>query len=257
MSSIIFEENRFPRELSSERDIARAVERGRLKADTPVRVVTADGSSPWMIAADVPELRPYFGLADEAADPEPLAADRPEEPQTEPDPHQLPDGARFAVPPQRMPGGSLEHTPLAGADARVRSRSIETNGSPVAQSDDAVSMALLPLRRYADFAGRSRRKEFWSFILLQCVALIVLVVLTGGSQQSQDAMKVLFFLAVLLPNLAVTARRLHDQDQSGWLVLLCVVPWLGWLILLALMCVEGTGGPNRFGPNPRQARGGE
>lgn len=54
-----------------------------------------------------------------------------------------------------------------------------------------------------------------------------------------------------MPGLAVSVRRLHDQDRTGWLLLLWFIPVLGWFALLVLMCLEGTRGPNRFGPDPK------
>jgi uncharacterized membrane protein YhaH (DUF805 family) len=60
-------------------------------------------------------------------------------------------------------------------------------------------------------------------------------------------------LALFIPSLAVTVRRLHDQDKSGWLVLLPLIPLVGGIILLVFMLLEGTQGPNRFGPDPKEA----
>ncbi|HZG46474.1 MAG TPA: DUF805 domain-containing protein, partial [Allosphingosinicella sp.] len=61
----------------------------------------------------------------------------------------------------------------------------------------------------------------------------------------------LWGLLVFIPNLAVTIRRLHDQDKSGWFVLLALIPLVGPIILLVFYCIEGTRGPNRFGPDPK------
>jgi uncharacterized membrane protein YhaH (DUF805 family) len=62
----------------------------------------------------------------------------------------------------------------------------------------------------------------------------------------------LFSLVSLIPGLAVSVRRLHDQDRSGWLLLLGLIPFLGWFALLVFMCLDGTHGANRFGPDPKQ-----
>jgi len=61
----------------------------------------------------------------------------------------------------------------------------------------------------------------------------------------------LFLLAAFIPTIAVQVRRFHDQDKSGWMVLLTFIPYLGGLIVMIFMCLEGTRGPNRFGPDPR------
>lgn len=129
-----------------------------------------------------------------------------------------------------------------------------------------LEWALLPLKRYADFSGRSRRKEFWLFTLLITVVMIVLSVVTGAGAVFMDPataasgagfgmgiiLILLLSLALFIPGLAVQVRRFHDQDKSGWFVLLNFIPYLGGLIVLVFMCLEGTRGPNRFGPDPKE-----
>ena len=63
----------------------------------------------------------------------------------------------------------------------------------------------------------------------------------------------LFVLGSFIPGLAVQVRRLHDQDLSGWLVLVNLVPYLGALVMLVLMCIKGTNGENQYGPDPLAA----
>ena len=122
--------------------------------------------------------------------------------------------------------------------------------------------ALLPLRRYADFAGRSRRREYWAFTL--CIILFevamfgwIFAAARSADGEMTTAVAVPFVLlmlaglALLIPSLAVTVRRLHDQNRSGWYWILSFVPIVGAIALLVFMCVEGTRGPNRFGPDPR------
>jgi uncharacterized membrane protein YhaH (DUF805 family) len=208
---------------------------------------------------------------------------------------------------------------------------------------------LMPLRRYADFQGRSRRKEFWMWQLLNIIiggilyAILVAMMLGAasraavstddsgrtryedsrggdsdrGSSRDEDSggrgaeeesgsgedggkpagdettaldrepteyvaysysgsyssssaasneammrelgagfwivigLATLYGLAVLIPNLAVTIRRLHDLDKSGWFIFLGLIPLVGPIILLVFYCTEGTRGPNRFGPDPK------
>lgn len=57
----------------------------------------------------------------------------------------------------------------------------------------------------------------------------------------------------VIPSIAVQVRRFHDQDKSGWFCLLAFIPYIGGLIIIVFMCIEGTRGPNRFGPDPRNA----
>ncbi|WP_226017951.1 DUF805 domain-containing protein [Novosphingobium sp. FKTRR1] len=123
-----------------------------------------------------------------------------------------------------------------------------------------------PYRRYADFAGRSRRKEYWSFALFYFLVMVVLNAAFGTNDYTSvrgafvygsrlvgpgNWLASGFWLVSLIPALAVSVRRLHDQDRSGWLLLLSLIPLLGWFALLVLMLLEGTNGPNRYGPDPK------
>jgi uncharacterized membrane protein YhaH (DUF805 family) len=123
---------------------------------------------------------------------------------------------------------------------------------------------LLPLKRYADFSGRSRRKEYWMFVLAQLLVYLPLVVLliVGAAQSEQNDPSLLVIvscvliflltLALLVPSIAVAVRRFHDQGKSGWLYLLSLIPWVGGLLLIVFMCIEGTAGANAYGPDPKQ-----
>lgn len=123
-----------------------------------------------------------------------------------------------------------------------------------------IDWALRPLNRYFDFDGRSPRSEYWWFQLFQWIAYLVLGVIfgmIGGAFGGSDAgfltamiLVLLLMIAFLLPNLAAMVRRLHDQDLSGWLCLLFFNPYVGGLICVVFMCIRGTQGPNRFGPDP-------
>lgn len=137
---------------------------------------------------------------------------------------------------------------------------------------------IMPLKRYLDFSGRSRRKEYWSFALLIFIVVMVLVALmfAGGfpmmALDNPAAMPAspsalfwvgagllgLFWLAIIIPSIAVVVRRLHDRDLSGWwylgVIVASMIPFVGILAslaLLVLMLLPGTPGPNRFGPDPK------
>jgi uncharacterized membrane protein YhaH (DUF805 family) len=125
---------------------------------------------------------------------------------------------------------------------------------------------LMPLRRYAEFSGRSRRKEYWMFALFNAlvsvfVGLVFLMGYNAGmSQTEMDTwlMPVLYLaglysLVALIPGVAVTIRRLHDTDRSGWNILWSLVPLFGALLLLVYYISDGTQGLNRFGPDPKAA----
>ena len=173
-----------------------------------------------------------------------------------------------------------------------------------------MNWMLLPLKRYFEFSGRSRRKEYWMFTLMNVLIYLFLTVLQlalgGGmaamTQPGTDAaagaglaafgvvgiLQILISLAFLIPSIAVGVRRLHDTNRSGWWYLLPVVPYvlgfvlLSWglfsglsgggsgsgalaaiggillfvglicaITLLVFFCLDGTRGPNRFGPDPK------
>lgn len=129
-----------------------------------------------------------------------------------------------------------------------------------------MNWMILPYRRYAEFAGRSRRREYWKFALFYVLVMIALNAVFGTNdvERGNGAFVYgsrlvgaggwiggLFWLVSIVPGLAVSVRRLHDQDRSGWLLLLWLIPFMGWFALLVLMCLDGTRGANRFGPDPK------
>ena len=104
--------------------------------------------------------------------------------------------------------------------------------------------------KYADFSGRARRSEFWFwalFVLLLELAAVLVDALLGTT----PLFYVITVLPMLLPSLAVTIRRLHDRDHSGWWVLIGVIPF-GGIVLLVFYCQDSTP-DNRFGPSPKAA----
>jgi len=120
---------------------------------------------------------------------------------------------------------------------------------------------LMPLKRYADFQGRSTRMEFWMFFLFVMIVMIVLQILlgimfassmsvdpqtgvvTGGGIGISAIIIWIFYLAILVPSIAVGVRRMHDQDKSGWFILIPIAN-------LIFYCLPGTPGPNKYGPDP-------
>lgn len=174
-----------------------------------------------------------------------------------------------------------------------------------------MEFMFMPLRRYADFSGRSRRMEFWMWQLFQIIVYIIFVVLVmalgggammmmGSGADATSAMAAggivliltlvygVYALAVLIPSIAVAVRRLHDTNRTGWWVLAPVAPYLlmivaggmvasspdsagaaGVLVLVSMVAVlalalvllvfyllDGTPGPNDYGPDPK-GRGAE
>ena len=113
------------------------------------------------------------------------------------------------------------------------------------------------LKKYAVFSGRARRKEYWYFLLFNIIIGFVLGLIEGTTglarKNPQSILGLIYSLAVLLPGLAVSVRRLHDTGRSGWLVLIALVPFVGGIILLVFMAQDGTPGENQYGPNPKAA----
>ena len=104
------------------------------------------------------------------------------------------------------------------------------------------------LSKYATFTGRASRSEFWWWCLVVFLVGLVLGAVEGSMfGNGYGILSGIFSLAVLLPNLAVGARRLHDGDRTGWWLLLLLIPILGFLVLIYFMVQRGTPGTNRFG----------
>ncbi len=100
------------------------------------------------------------------------------------------------------------------------------------------------LRKYVDFSGRASRSEFWWFFLFQVVVML-LVALVGS-----DTLSGLVALVLLLPSLAVGARRLHDVGKSGWLLLVYLIPLIGFLVLIYFWVQPTLPEGNAYGAAP-------
>lgn len=102
---------------------------------------------------------------------------------------------------------------------------------------------LIPFKKYVDFEGRSSRMEFWTFVLVNLVISAILANLLPylGS---------LFSLAIIVPTIAVSVRRLHDVGQSGWLLLVGLIPLVGLIILIYFYVQESQAGANEYGSGP-------
>lgn len=109
------------------------------------------------------------------------------------------------------------------------------------------------LRKYAVFEGRASRSEYWYFTLMNVIIGFVLGLI--GSiltlEEVTGALSVIYMLAVIIPSLAVSIRRLHDTDRSGWWLLIGLIPLIGPIVLLVFFVLDSTPGDNRFGQNPK------
>lgn len=110
------------------------------------------------------------------------------------------------------------------------------------------------MRNYVVFAGRASRSQYWFFNLALFIMLVVGMVIdqmVGDTTRDEPAgiFTAIVYLAHMLPAIAVTVRRLHDTDRSGWWILAGLVPLIGQIALLVFMCKPSTPGVNRFGGN--------
>lgn len=113
------------------------------------------------------------------------------------------------------------------------------------------------LRSYSDFSGRARRSEFWYFVLFNFLISMGLGIIDGalGFQLGSNVgiLGGIYSLLVLVPSIAVSVRRLHDTDRSGWWLLIALIPLIGAIILIIYYVQEGTPGENEYGLNPKEA----
>ena len=114
------------------------------------------------------------------------------------------------------------------------------------------------IKKYAQFSGRARRKEYWMFVLINAIISCVIscidnlagfTISTGTSQIG--ILSLIYALFVLVPSLAVSVRRMHDIDKSGWTILLGLIPIVGSIILIVYACKAGTVGENKYGADPK------
>ena len=97
--------------------------------------------------------------------------------------------------------------------------------------------------KYFCFEGRTGRKAFWSFVLVNFVINFVLNLIPGVGK----IIAAIFTLAVLCPSLGINARRLHDVGKSGWLQLITIIPVIGIIVLLVLCAKPGDAAANKYG----------
>ena len=107
---------------------------------------------------------------------------------------------------------------------------------------------------YVNFSSRAARSEYWYWVLFNVLAQVVTEII-DNAVIGMSVTTAIFSLAVLLPGIAVAARRLHDVDRTGWWLLLAFVPVVGLIVLLIWFCTKGTDGSNRFGPDPLRGVG--
>lgn len=114
------------------------------------------------------------------------------------------------------------------------------------------------LKKYAMFKGRARRKEYWYFVLYNILITIVLTIIDGvtglfSPEAGIGLLSGLYSLAVLIPGIAVSVRRLHDTNRSGWWLLIFLVPLVGAIVILVFAVLDSQPDQNQYGFNPKAA----
>ncbi|SHO58376.1 DUF805 domain-containing protein [Vibrio quintilis] len=106
-------------------------------------------------------------------------------------------------------------------------------------------------KKYTVFSGRARRKEYWMFYLFMIIFMIVTGIL-DGLIGSYGLITGIFCLALILPSLSVTVRRLHDTGRSGWWFFITLVPLVGAIVFFVFTVQAGSFGENEYGPDPKK-----
>lgn len=108
------------------------------------------------------------------------------------------------------------------------------------------------IKKYAVFTGRSRRSEYWYFVLFNFLAAIAIGIVSVIINDRDNTLSRLYTLAMFLPALGVTIRRLHDIGKSGWWIFMVLIPLVGAIILIVWEATDGQLGSNKYGPNPKE-----
>ncbi|MFQ9616462.1 MAG: DUF805 domain-containing protein [Clostridium butyricum] len=104
------------------------------------------------------------------------------------------------------------------------------------------------LKKYATFSGRARRKEYWMFVLINAI-VVMAISLIEYAAGTNGIIGYIYGLALIIPMIAVTVRRLHDIGKSGFWYFICLIPLIGSIWLLVLLCTDSQPGQNQFGAN--------
>ena len=115
-------------------------------------------------------------------------------------------------------------------------------------------------KQYADFNGRARRTEYWMFALFNVIFIFLIIIigtLLGSALLGDEGailgagLYVLYLLAMIIPSIAVGVRRLHDTGNSGWMLLVGIIPIIGGIWIFILTVIDSKPGENKWGPNPK------
>lgn len=158
-------------------------------------------------------------------------------------------GAGQWSPPAAAPAAYGAAPAAYGAAPGTHGAGTAAYGAPVA-SPGFVDAIKICFAKYATFAGRATRPEFWFFYLFYMIVIVAAIaidaaIISAGS--SLAFVSTIATLALLLPTISVLVRRLHDTDRSGWYYWMALIPLVGIIILIVYLCQPGTPGRNKFG----------
>ncbi len=163
------------------------------------------------------------------------------------------ESAQEALPPHMRPAG------WTGADAASPPPMTTRPGTTIAADFPQGQTQYHPtgfqdcvrtvFQRYATFTGRSRRPEYWWFVLFNLIVSLVLGIVSGILFRDEaDILGAIYNLAVLVPSLAVSVRRLHDTGRTGWWLLIALIPIVGIIVLIVFFATKGEEQDNQYGP---------
>lgn len=107
-----------------------------------------------------------------------------------------------------------------------------------------------------NFSGRARRKEYWMFYLINmlvtmALAMVDMAILGASPEGGVGILSIIYSLALVIPGLALTFRRLHDTSRSAWWLFICLIPLIGAIVLLIFLVLDSTEEENKWGENPK------
>ncbi len=108
---------------------------------------------------------------------------------------------------------------------------------------------------YFNFQGRARRSEYWWFYLFAVIVAVVfnvIAVMGDALTMVGSVLYMIFLIASIIPQLAVSVRRLHDTGRSGWWLLISLIPLVGAIVLIIFLVGDSQAGENKYGPNPKE-----
>ncbi|MCK8585312.1 DUF805 domain-containing protein [Yersinia ruckeri] len=110
---------------------------------------------------------------------------------------------------------------------------------------------LICFKKYADFSGRARRTEYWTYSILSYFILVFFIGLFFLGKNIGILLFCTYYLLSIIPGFAVKVRRLHDVGFSGWWCLIMMMPIIGFFFLLILLIQDGHEGKNKYGDSPK------